>query len=58
MVAVADQYNSAITSIQLKRTQRSNKPKRKRPRYWLSLEYVSILGLCLQIKKFHSCPPV
>ena len=52
MVAVADQYNSAITSIQLKRTQRSNKPKRKRPRCWLSLEYVSILGLRLRIKKF------
>ena len=37
MVAVADQYNSAITSIQLERTLRGNKPKRKRPRYWLSL---------------------
>ena len=31
MVAVADQYNSAITSIQLKRAQRGNKPKRKHP---------------------------
>ena len=58
MVAVADQYNSAITSIELTCTQRSDKSKRKRPRYWLSLEYVSILGLCLRIKKFHSCPPV